>query len=162
MVRYRDMLVETPYKLTDVEDRRAKPGHENENQCTYCGVESDTDPWYPLEEITVYRIWARTSIYRPDAETALEQGGRWQWRCETHPKTAWAPYSHGAPPQLQPPAEHPCEELLPLSKAKCRRTDESSRFVEGWFCPDHRAKYINAAHERRLLGGEDPEAGESA
>lgn len=161
MVRYRDMLVETPYSLADVETRTIKSGHERENQCTYCGTEPD-DPWYPINEITVYRVWTSRSVYDPDRETALEQGGVWQWRCEDHPKRAWAPFSHTAPEELQPLEEHPCDEILPLGKSKCRRKDSTQMFVEGWFCPDHKAKYVNAANERRLLGGEDLEAGESA
>lgn len=160
MVRYREMLVETPYSLAEVETRVVKLGHELQNQCTYCGV-LPGDPWYPINEITVYRVWTRTSVYTPESEVLHDQGGVWQWRCPDHPKRAWAPFSH-APGELLPPEKHPCEEALPLGKGKCRQADGTQKFVEGWFCPDHRLKHINAANERRLLGGEDPEAGESA
>ncbi|WP_424448559.1 hypothetical protein [Microbacterium arborescens] len=53
MVLYQSMLVETPYRLVDVEDRDLKPGHELENQCTYCGTQ-EGDRWHAIGDITVY------------------------------------------------------------------------------------------------------------
>jgi len=157
MVRYEDMLVETPYALANVEDRRVWPEHENENQCTYCGVK-DGDPWYSVAEITVYRIWTADSLYRPEAER-LEQGGQWQWRCGSHPKRVWAPHSHRAPTHLLPEEEHPCEEVDLLTKERCRRKAGTRKFVEGWFCGEHSGSYELLARQRRALGDEDPEAG---
>ncbi len=157
MVKYEDMLVETPYRLVDVEDRRLTPGHESEKQCTYCGVQ-DGDPWYPIAEVTVYRIWTTDSVYRPEAER-FERGGQWQWRCEAHPKRSWAPRSHEAPAVLLPPEEHPCEEVDRLTKRKCAVKAGTRKLVEGWFCGDHSGPYELLARQRQLLGEEDPEAG---
>nr|WP_314842131.1 hypothetical protein [uncultured Microbacterium sp.] len=84
-MRYQDMLVETPYPLAQVVDRRVRPGNEDRGHCTYCGVQ-DGDVWHPIHELTVYRIWTADSVYRPDAIPVHEQGGSWQWRCADHPK----------------------------------------------------------------------------
>lgn len=158
MVLYKDMLVETPYRLTEVEDRVRKPDHEDLNQCTYCGVQ-EGDTWHPVAEITVYRVWTSDAVYRPEAPGVHEQGGAWQWRCSDHPKGSWAPHSHEAPPLLIPPERHPCEEIDGLSMRKCGVADGARRFEEGWFCPAHSRKYEVLAEQRRLLGDEDPEAG---
>jgi hypothetical protein len=161
MTRFNDMLVETGYRLIDVEDRVVKLGHPRENQCTYCGVQ-DGDRWHPVEDITVYRVWTADSLYRPDNTELFTTGGTWQWRCPAHPKRAWAPHSHEAPDELLPPEKHSCEEIIPLSRTRCGETDGTRRFVEGWYCGDHCHPYENNARARILLGDEDPEAGETA
>lgn len=96
---YRDILVETPYPLTEVEDRGEYQGRPLQIQCTYCGTQS-LDPWYPIDQITVYRVWTSISTYSPEVQEKYAQGGTWQWRCPKHPKRAWAPHSHEAPDEL--------------------------------------------------------------
>lgn len=158
-VRYQDMLIETPYPLANVADRRVRSGNEDSGHCTYCGVQNG-DEWHPIAELTVYRIWTADSVYRPDAVGVHEQGGKWQWRCSEHPKRSWSPWSHLAPEELQPPERNPCEEVDRLSKRKCGTTEGARRFEEGWYCPEHSLQHELRDRELRVLRHEDPEAGE--
>jgi hypothetical protein len=155
MVLYRDMLVETGYPLADVEDRDLKPGHEHENECTYCVPGT----WHPIADIVVYRVWTSTSVYTPDSPGKCSQGGTWQWRCREHEKRSWAPHSHQAPAELLPEFRGQCEERLPLQKTLCGKNEDTQLFDEGWYCSEHSRTYELRRRERVLLEGYlDPEA----
>lgn len=150
-MRYRDMLVETPVPLADIEDRSLKPGHEDQNMCTYCGVQADM--WRLIADITVIRIWTSASKWNPDNENEWEQGGKWNWYCRDHLasklRNGWAPNSHRAPPHLLPEITQPCVRVGPL-KRKCEEP-AVDHFEQGWMCEHHAVAERNSRLANALL-----------
>ena len=146
-MRYRDMLIDTPYKLSEIEDRPTKAGHPQENRCPYC-VGQENFTWYPVEDIAVVRRWRTKSLYRPELD-GPDTGGRYEWRCPNHPFTG-GPSSNftNAPEHLRPKIVHRCKVAV-LGRA----CDELAigAFDGRWLCEDHARPVILEQRARELL-----------
>jgi len=151
MVRYADMLIDTPYNLADVEDRDIKPGHPDENQCTYC-LRNNVETWYPIAQITVIRTWTRASVHTSE-KGGVNSGGKFEWRCPNHPwdekPSLWA---ENAPPELQREWQHTCE--VPEMGKPCGEA-AAGRFDGLWRCERHARPIILRLRELSILNGED-------
>lgn len=144
-----DMLVETPVPEAELR-RTPKPGHEGENQCTYC-LRVGVPKWYPVEDVMVVRHWKTTS-------QDVRGGGHWTWYCPEHfdkRRGRWWRYSHLAPARLLPEEKHYCVRDVGLG-ARCGiRAVEP--FDGQWFCEPHAAAERVNRRAQELFAGEPPE-----
>lgn len=142
-----DMLVETPVCEADLEDRSRKPGHDGENQCSYCGV-GPNGPWYDVHDIMVVRHWTTDSVDEPG-------GGHWRWYCPDHfrRRTRWWRTSHLAPPRLLPKITHPCAQIVEFGE-RCGVVAVEP-FDGAWFCEKHAAVQRTEMRINQLLHGDD-------
>lgn len=130
MVRFNELLIDTPYALADIEDRRAS---EDTSMCTYCGVRTG-DPTYDVRDVVVVRRWKRNSAFLPDAAPA-GGGGRFEWRCPNHPfEYSSSPHAENAPLHLRPSKTMRCEEMT-LGRRCESRTGQ--RYDRRWLCEEH-------------------------
>lgn len=144
-MRYRDMLIDTPYKLSEIEDRSVKAGHPHENRCSYC-VGQKNYTWYPIEDIIVVRRWRTKSVHRPDLDGA-ETGGWYSWRCPNHPfPVGPSSNAHNAPEYLRPKLVHRCK--VTILGRPCGEPAMGA-FDGRWLCEDHARPIIL---EQRLRG----------
>jgi hypothetical protein len=126
-----DMLIETPVRESDILDRPSKPGHEGENQCSYCGVGVD-DPWYDSRDIMVIRHWTSRDV---------GDGGHWTWYCPRHFDNRdgnWWRSSHEAPEHLKPPVTHRCQAQGDFRSERCGH-EAVEPFDGVWMCERHAA-----------------------
>jgi len=153
VIRYEDMLIDTPYKLSEVENRPPKPGHPYENRCSYC-VGQKNYTWYPIEDIVVVRRWTASSVYWPD-RGGEESGGWYSWRCPNHPFNGKpSPWAENAPEHLRPKITQRCRRVE-LGKA-CGELAVGS-FDGVWLCEWHARPIILREREEELLRGDDTE-----
>lgn len=125
------MLIETPIPEAEL-SRTPKPGHEGENQCTYC-LSNGIEAWYPAEDVMVVRHWKSTS-------KDVRGGGHWTWYCPDHfdkRRDRWWRYSHLAPARLMPEVKHDCVRDVGLG-ATCGEVAVEP-FDGVWFCEKHAA-----------------------
>lgn len=153
MIRFNDMLIDTPYPLADIEDRRRG---QVASACTYCGKQAG-DPVYDVRDIVVVRRWKRRSVFVPDAGPA-DGGGRFEWRCPNHPfDFSSSPYAEDAPAHLRPPETHRCDEVT-LGR---RCSDRTGRRYEGrWLCGEHAEAIVRRLQVEERLREIDDEIGE--
>ncbi|OIU87849.1 hypothetical protein [Microbacterium sp. AR7-10] len=147
MIRYEDMLIDTPYKLSEVENRTLKPGHPTENRCSYCKGQGNLT-WYPVEDITVIRRWTASSVYWPD-RGAQDSGGWYSWRCPNHPFDGRpSPWLDQAPLHLRPKYTHRCRQVE-LGKA-CGEI-AIGQWDNSWLCERHARPIILRERLEALL-----------
>lgn len=135
-----DMLVETPVCEAELEDRTRHPDHDNENQCSDCGV-GEGRRWFPTDQIMVVRHWTTNSQDIPG-------GGHWTWYCPEHFERRngnWWKTSHLAPARLLPEITHRCARKAELGML-CGDTAVEP-FDGVWVCERHAAR---ERLERRL------------
>jgi hypothetical protein len=146
-MRYEDMLVETPVRLTEIENRNPTREHDQMNQCSECGVTS-SHPWYPFEEIWVIRHWQLVRG-NPSYE------GAWNWYCEEHidqRRGRWWKNSHLAPTDLLPPVQHPCANITLGSKCQTPAVEK----IDGcWYCAEHASSPRLQQRMKMLLAPDD-------
>lgn len=136
-----DMLVETPVREADIEDR----SHEEPfNQCSYCGV-GPNDPHYDVRDIMVIRHWTTKS-------QDVREGGMWTWYCPKHFEKRngnWWKSSHLAPARLQPPLTYSCAQRVEFGE-KCG-INAVEPFDGVWMCQKHAAVERMNRRIRELL-----------
>lgn len=147
-----DMLVEDPYPLAELEDRSIHIGHEQENQCTFCGKDED-GPWYPVEAVSIIRHWNIDSTDEPG-------GGHWTWYCPQHLERRrgnWWKSSHLAPERLMPEVRHKCSHVFGASM-KCG--DPAVEPFDGsWLCDTHAASARLKRKQMAVFAQDDEDEG---
>jgi hypothetical protein len=150
-MKYWDMPVETPVRLTDLEDHVERHGNAHESQCSDCG-KGPLRPWYPLEEVSAVRHWNVDSLNEPG-------GGHWTWYCPDHLERRngeWWRSSHLAPAQLVPEETHYCSQDLGLRKTCGEVAVEC--FDGAWRCEEHSAAERMNRRIAALLSDDPAEA----
>ena len=147
---YENMLIDTPYKLTEVEDHVGKPGHLGQSQCTYC-LSIRNGAWYSYDDIHVVRSWKVSSRYTPE-KRGVDSGGWYSWRCPDHPLRGSSPNGHLAPDHLRPTYTQRCDarEL----GTRCEEVAEGNYDAE-WLCERHARPIILRLRADELLNDED-------
>ena len=149
-MRYEDMLIDTPYRLTEVTDHIGKVGHPGESQCTYC-LSNKNSAWYPYEDVHVVRIWKTSSRYTPE-KGSVDSGGWYSWRCPNHPLTGSCPNGHLAPEHLRPIHTHRCDRR----QLGTRCEEIAAGFYEGsWLCERHARPIVLRLRLEELLHDEE-------
>ena len=149
-MKYWDMLVETPARVSDLEDHAAHHGDATVFPCTNCGV-GPLDPRYPLEEMTTVRHWNIDSVDEPG-------GGHWTWYCPKHLEMRdgeWWISSHLAPARLLPEETHYCSADIGLKKACGEAAVEC--FDGAWRCEAHADTERMNRRIAALLSDDEPE-----
>lgn len=132
MVRFKNMLIDTPTPLSNIEDRGE---HKDPltSECTYCrrtewGQERD------IRDVVVVRRWREKSVWAPELD-GIASGGYFEWRCAKHPFNGnSSTYIENAPPHLVPERRERCEHVT----LKSRCTVETGAHYEGsWLCSEH-------------------------
>lgn len=146
MVLFRDMLIDTPYPLLGIEDRRIWSEPET-SQCSYCRAQGNFTP-YDSRDVVVVRRWKRRSVWQPELD-GPDTGGRYEWRCQRHPfDYSSSPYAGNAPDHLRPPANERCENVT-LSARCSNRTGE--QYEGRWLCAEHSTEVVERLRvEERL------------
>lgn len=138
MVLFRDMLIDTPYRLIDIEDR----GNDDDprtRECTYCRRTRGWGHPHLVNDIVVVRRWREHSYWDPESGQ-LGGGGWYSWRCPEHPFNGnSSPYAANAPAHLVPEHRERCEEM----QLRMRCTSMTSERFDGrWLCPEHSASVV--------------------
>ncbi|MDL9978613.1 hypothetical protein [Microbacterium candidum] len=144
-----DMLVETPVCEADIDDRNHHPGHDSQNQCSYCGI-GENRPWYDIHDVTLIRHWTTSSQDVPG-------GGHWTWYCPEHLDKRngnWWRSSHLAPERLKPEVRHFCGQRVEFGE-NCGGV-AIEPFDGLWMCERHAAAERVNRRIRDLLGTNDP------
>jgi hypothetical protein len=149
-MRYVDMLIDTAYNLSDIEDRTLKPGHPSENRCTFC-VRQRNYSWYPIEDVRVVRTWRKKSIYQPELPGA-DGGGWYSWRCPDHAYDGKpSSYAEEAPEHLRPKYTHRCQARILSSGCG----EPAVGFLDDrWMCSDHARPILLRLRQEEVLNGE--------
>lgn len=146
-----DMLVQEPLSVADLDDRNIHVGHEQEDQCTFCG-KGTNGPWYPIEDVTIIRHWNVDSIDEPG-------GGHWTWYCPHHLERRrgnWWKSSHLAPRHLKPEIVHDCDHIFGTTM-KCG--DPAVEPFDGtWLCDTH-AKSARLRRAQAALFSDEEDKG---
>lgn len=157
MVRFKEMLIDTPYPLLEIEDRGYKEDPST-TECTYCR-RLDDGIRYDSRDVVVIRRWRERSIWAPE-EDGIASGGWFEWRCPNHP-FHWesSPYAQDAPKHLQPERNERCEQRELGDRCTVRT---SERYEGRWLCAEHsRGVVVRLRTEERLramdeeIGGGD-------
>lgn len=132
MVRFKEMLIDTPYPVLDIEDRGPKKDPST-SECTYCRQQG-LYVRYDARDIVVVRRWKRRSVWIPDME-GPGAGGRFEWRCPDHPfDYSSSPYASEAPEHLRPTPNERCQEVTLGSRCRNRTAE---RYEGRWLCVEH-------------------------
>lgn len=132
MVEFKDMLIDTPYALLEIEDRgdREDP---TTSECTYCRRSGEVRR-YDSRDVVVVRRWREHSVWAPELN-GPDNGGWFEWRCPGHP-FHWnsSPYAENAPTHLRPTRSERCEDVT--LKHRCT-TRTGQRYEGRWLCEEH-------------------------
>lgn len=137
MVLFKDMLIDMPYPILDIEDR----GDDKDpltSECTYCRRE-EWGQKHSTQDIIVVRRWREHSIWAPHLD-GPDNGGWFEWRCPQHPyRWESSPYAANAPEHLRPAPSARCEHVSLGSRCRTR-TGES--FDGQWLCSEHSVSVV--------------------
>ncbi|OJU42398.1 MAG: hypothetical protein BGN97_07750 [Microbacterium sp. 69-10] len=147
MVLFKDMMIDTAYPLTVIEDR----GDDRDpltSECTYCRRADGWGVRHPIADVTVVRRWTVRSYWDPKSNQ-LGGGGRYEWRCTEHPYNGdSSTHAADAPQHLIPERRERCEEIT--LKTLCTKMT-SERYEGRWLCSEHAASVVERLRiEERL------------
>lgn len=154
MIRFKEMLIDTPYPLLEIEDRGDKKDPLT-SECTYCR-RSEWGNRHDSRDVVVVRRWRERSVWLPELE-GPDSGGWFEWRCPNHP-FHWnsSPYAENAPDHLRPKQRERCADVS-LSRRCSVMTGE--RYDNRWLCSEHAKSIIARLRVEDRLREIDEELG---